>query len=378
MYKIREFSYLCQTTLKTLRYYDKIDLLKPCMTDQFTGYRYYDDSQLVIYQQIANLKKANFSLKEIKEILANKDPHIIEEQLVKISNEQKEKEKILKDFKNELENSKSLSSKLVANQQMSFIGKYVKIKSRSEIKKYLNIIDKKIHFKEISKEPYVFINLEKGYKDENILCFIGRMLPNRYKGYYKYISDLYQKGLEVYCDNKPETMLYIKGQEDISRLYKKLITYSSKNNIQIRGEYQEIYHDDFKEIYVESYDLNIENTDTIIYRKKKLENLQNIYPKEFVGTWELKGEITEPSKLFNPKRKHHMPNTILKELILLPDGTTNFPHILWKENFLIIKEGDITIFDPLYLKKDKNYLEILINQKETNARPYCYYYKRKK
>ena len=40
MYRIGEFSHLCQTTIKTLRHYDKIDLLKPARIDNFTGYRY--------------------------------------------------------------------------------------------------------------------------------------------------------------------------------------------------------------------------------------------------------------------------------------------------------------------------------------------------
>lgn len=41
MLRIGEFSKLSKTTVKTLRYYDKVGLLKPAFVDSFTGYRYY-------------------------------------------------------------------------------------------------------------------------------------------------------------------------------------------------------------------------------------------------------------------------------------------------------------------------------------------------
>ena len=46
MFKIGEFSKFSQVTVKTLRYYDQIGLLKPAEIDRFTGYRYYSASQL--------------------------------------------------------------------------------------------------------------------------------------------------------------------------------------------------------------------------------------------------------------------------------------------------------------------------------------------
>lgn len=41
MFKIREFSQLGQVSVKTLRYYDQLGLLKPAQIDPCTGYRYY-------------------------------------------------------------------------------------------------------------------------------------------------------------------------------------------------------------------------------------------------------------------------------------------------------------------------------------------------
>ena len=70
MYQIGEFSKICQVSVKTLRYYDKIGLLKALKTDRFTGYRYYDRAQLERMLLIQKLKRYGFSLEEIQPLLS--------------------------------------------------------------------------------------------------------------------------------------------------------------------------------------------------------------------------------------------------------------------------------------------------------------------
>ncbi|MCP4423014.1 MAG: MerR family DNA-binding transcriptional regulator, partial [Chloroflexi bacterium] len=41
MLKIGEFAQEADVTVKTLRHYGKLGLLKPAWIDRFTGYRYY-------------------------------------------------------------------------------------------------------------------------------------------------------------------------------------------------------------------------------------------------------------------------------------------------------------------------------------------------
>ncbi|MFT9817295.1 MerR family transcriptional regulator [Lysinibacillus sp. NPDC056185] len=71
MLTIGEFSKVSHLTLKTLRYYDEIGLLKPAFIDAKNNYRYYNISQLETALLIARLKSYLFSLEEIKVILAN-------------------------------------------------------------------------------------------------------------------------------------------------------------------------------------------------------------------------------------------------------------------------------------------------------------------
>lgn len=74
MLRIGEFSKLSKTTVKTLRYYDKVGLLKPAFVDSFTGYRYYTNAQLETMHRILMYKRAGMQNADIAEILQGKDP----------------------------------------------------------------------------------------------------------------------------------------------------------------------------------------------------------------------------------------------------------------------------------------------------------------
>lgn len=65
MFRIGDFSRLSFVTVKTLRYYDEIGLLKPVLVDSFTGYRYYSAEQLPRLNYIRNLRSLDLSLEQI-------------------------------------------------------------------------------------------------------------------------------------------------------------------------------------------------------------------------------------------------------------------------------------------------------------------------
>lgn len=66
LYKVGEFAELMNTSVRTLRYYDEIDLFKPKEIDLFTGYRYYSDGQFEDFIVIKTLQSLGFTLDEIK------------------------------------------------------------------------------------------------------------------------------------------------------------------------------------------------------------------------------------------------------------------------------------------------------------------------
>lgn len=60
-------------TTETLRHYDRIDLVKPSKIDEWTGYRYYSEKEIVRLNTIKALRCMDLSLSEIKEILSYDD-----------------------------------------------------------------------------------------------------------------------------------------------------------------------------------------------------------------------------------------------------------------------------------------------------------------
>jgi DNA-binding transcriptional MerR regulator len=72
--KIGEFSRLAQVTVKALRYYDELGLLRPVFVDRYTSYRYYELEQLARLHRILALKDLGLSLDEVKRLLADEVP----------------------------------------------------------------------------------------------------------------------------------------------------------------------------------------------------------------------------------------------------------------------------------------------------------------
>ena len=70
MLKIGEFSKLSRMSVRMLRHYDEIGLLKPAEIDRFTDYRYYREDQLPTAARISELKDMGFPLADIARVLA--------------------------------------------------------------------------------------------------------------------------------------------------------------------------------------------------------------------------------------------------------------------------------------------------------------------
>lgn len=69
MIKIGDFSKLSLVSVRMLRYYEEMGLLKPARVDRFTGYRYYSVDQLPRLNRILALKDLGLSLEQIAQLL---------------------------------------------------------------------------------------------------------------------------------------------------------------------------------------------------------------------------------------------------------------------------------------------------------------------
>ena len=73
MFKIGEFSKLTQVSIRMLRYYDEMGLLKPAAIDPWTGYRLYGVKQIPVLNKIVYLRDAGFQVAEIAKALQAPD-----------------------------------------------------------------------------------------------------------------------------------------------------------------------------------------------------------------------------------------------------------------------------------------------------------------
>lgn len=71
-YTVNQLAQLAGVSIRTLRFYDEINLLRPAYIAK-NGYRYYQEPQLLLLQQILFLRELGFELKQIQEIIQQSD-----------------------------------------------------------------------------------------------------------------------------------------------------------------------------------------------------------------------------------------------------------------------------------------------------------------
>jgi DNA-binding transcriptional MerR regulator len=77
MFKIGDFSRLAKVSVRMLRYYDELGLLKPAEVDRFTGYRFYTTSQISHLNKIIKLRDMGFNMSEIAAVLNEQNNSVL-------------------------------------------------------------------------------------------------------------------------------------------------------------------------------------------------------------------------------------------------------------------------------------------------------------
>lgn len=72
MYSVKQLAELADVSVRTLHYYDEINLLKPSQVGA-NGYRYYDDAAMLRLQQVLFYREMGMELLQIKDILDSPD-----------------------------------------------------------------------------------------------------------------------------------------------------------------------------------------------------------------------------------------------------------------------------------------------------------------
>lgn len=105
-FTIGEMSKLHHIPVKTLRYYDEIDLFKPFEVDERTGYRYYSTEQFEHLNTIHYLRELGIPLKEIKSVFEKRDVdffyHLLKKQGERVTKQIEELKKVKRRTQNRM------------------------------------------------------------------------------------------------------------------------------------------------------------------------------------------------------------------------------------------------------------------------------------
>ncbi|NTW96617.1 MAG: MerR family transcriptional regulator [Erysipelotrichaceae bacterium] len=127
MLKIGDFSRIGQVSIRMLRHYDQIGLLKPDLIDESTGYRSYSIDQLPRLNRIIFLKDMGFSLIEVSHLV---DEHLSLDKMKAMMI--KRKQDLLLEINEAHLNLNSVSERLNAIENESKLPDYDIVIKRSE------------------------------------------------------------------------------------------------------------------------------------------------------------------------------------------------------------------------------------------------------
>lgn len=108
VYSIRELSEMAGVSARTLRYYDKIGLLKPLYVNE-AGYRFYGESEVAVLQQILFYRERGFELKQIQKVIYEADFDIVkalEDHLLALEDQRKHMDTLIWTVKQTLKSMK--------------------------------------------------------------------------------------------------------------------------------------------------------------------------------------------------------------------------------------------------------------------------------
>jgi len=221
-YSVKEAANLSGMTIRTLRYYDEIELLP--IERNTSNHRVYDMHDILKLSMIRSLKEIGISLEDIKDILKNNtksmdDSLLLQEQLldIKINNLKKQKEKV-RLMISQRKQHKSIEEVLL-NEYIDF--------ERLDIKNLYEYIDNRhIDFDYFFER--IYRNSKEHYKAEKIMAGFIEFLNEEYHGYFT--EDNLKELAETYKTEKAR-LYFSKYEKDFHLYLSNLVTeYIQKRN----------------------------------------------------------------------------------------------------------------------------------------------------
>jgi len=243
MIKIGEFSKLSHITVKALRFYEKEGILKPAFIDEFTGYRFYETSQLLDAAAVKAYRQMGLSLEEIGLIISGEDEErIIRDKIRELNEERKSIDVRLSIMNSILEDKKMkyrVTEKTVG--EMTVYSSETVLASYSDIMSWIPALGQRcLELNpgiKCAEPPYEFCEYPDGeYKETDIRIRHSEAVDFAGKG-----DDT------IFFRTIPETKvlsIYHKGPYDrIGEAYAFIMKYAEQNGYKASGLARECYID---------------------------------------------------------------------------------------------------------------------------------------
>lgn len=231
MKTVKEVSKITGVSIRTLRYYDEIGLLKPTkLTD--SGYRLYDNKALEKLQEIMFFRELELPLVDIKKIMEN--PNYNKEQILSTQ------KSLLERKRNRLNGIIELITDVMKGKNtMSF-----EAFNNSDIQK---IID---HILAVMPKDVLTEQIEKYGSEEKYRDYLASGFSNE-----QAVSDIIkwygnkEKAMEAVFQSTGRTEDFKTEQDENEKIYKKFMTAKAENNEQLAEKAVIMLSDNYKKMF---------------------------------------------------------------------------------------------------------------------------------
>lgn len=259
-YSIGEVASTCNISIRTLRYYDEIDLVVPEVRKEDSKYRYYSKDQMLNIIIIRKLRCLGIGLKDIKGIIEDNDLEkmensvrsrlgCIEREIAELERSYREGQVLLERLE---EGERILDEQNSMNADSSDITEEIRIEEVPEIKMYYSRkMMKAYHNEEVSLDRWVGINDEVR---KNGLHVCGPIIVT-------YHTELLDQFLSKTCDiefgiqvdeDDPDRVrdfggfraaciFHVGPYSDIIKTYVRALQWINQNDYRVSGPVSEVF-----------------------------------------------------------------------------------------------------------------------------------------
>lgn len=231
MKTVKDVSEITEVSIRTLRYYDEIGLLKPTKLTE-AGYRLYDNKALEKLQEIMFFRELEIPLMDIKKIMDN--PNYDKEQALLAQ------KSLLEQKRNRLNGIIELITDVMKGVNTMSFGAF----SNEEIQKMANHTLECMPKETLDEQVQKYGSMEK-YKEHLVSGFANEQATADLLKWY----GSKEKAIEAVMQSTGNTKEIRQEQEDTAKIYKQFMTAKEANDIDMAHSAVEMLAENYKAMF---------------------------------------------------------------------------------------------------------------------------------